>query len=72
LQPCVIEVYDVVVTPDALYIILELMKGGDLYHHIKRFERLNEWEAKLIFYQLVKAVKNLHDNKIAHRDLKVS
>jgi serine/threonine-protein kinase Chk2 len=72
LQPCVIEVNDVVDTPDALYIILELMEGGDLSNRIKRSERLDECEAKLIFYQLVKAVKYLHDNKIAHRDLKVS
>jgi serine/threonine-protein kinase Chk2 len=72
LQPCVIEVKHVVDTPGALYIILELMEGGELFDRIKRSRRLNEREAKLIFYQIVQAVKYMHDNKITHRDLKVS
>jgi serine/threonine-protein kinase Chk2 len=72
LQPCVIEVNEVVDTPDALYIILELMEGGELFDRVKRSESLKECEAKLIFYQLAQAVKHLHDNKITHRDLKVS
>lgn len=63
---------DVVDTPSALYIILELMEGGELFDRIKSSGQLNEREAKLIFYQIVQAVKYLHDNKITHRDLKVS
>jgi serine/threonine-protein kinase Chk2 len=65
-------VKDVVDTPSALYIILELMEGGELFDRIKSSGQLNEREAKLIFYQIVQAVKYLHDNKITHRDLKVS
>ena len=59
-------------TPGAVYIILELMEGGELFDRIKCSIQLQEREAKLIFYQLVQAVKYLHDNQITHRDLKVS
>jgi serine/threonine-protein kinase Chk2 len=62
----------VVDAPDAVYIILELMEGGELFDRIKGSEKLKEREAKLIFYQIVEAVKYLHDNQITHRDLKVS
>jgi serine/threonine-protein kinase Chk2 len=62
----------VVDTPDAVYIILELMEGGELFDRIKCSGKLTEREAKLIFYQIVEAVKYLHDNQITHRDLKVS
>ncbi|PSN46894.1 hypothetical protein C0J52_17562 [Blattella germanica] len=69
-KPCVIRVEDIVDTPDALYIILELMEGGELFDRIKSSQQLNEPQAKLIFYQIALAVKHLHDNKITHRDLK--
>lgn len=69
-HPCIIQVKHVVDTPDALYIILELMEGGELYDRIKCSRQLKEREAKLIFYQIVQAVKYLHDNQITHRDLK--
>jgi serine/threonine protein kinase len=59
-------------TPHALYIILEFMGGGELFDRVKSSGRLNEREAKLIFYQLAQAVKYLHDSRITHRDLKVS
>ena len=72
MQPCVIDVKHVVDTPDAVYIILELMEGGELFHRIRCSGKLKEREAKLIFYQIVEAVKYLHDNQITHRDLKVS
>jgi serine/threonine-protein kinase Chk2 len=62
----------IVDTPDAVYIVLELMEGGELFDRIQHFQQLKESEAKLIFYQIVQAVKYLHDNKITHRDLKVS
>jgi serine/threonine protein kinase len=48
------------------------MEGGELFDRIQRSQQLKEPEAKLIFYQIVQAVKYLHDNKITHRDLKVS
>ncbi|KAJ4439911.1 hypothetical protein ANN_08041 [Periplaneta americana] len=69
-HPCIINVEDIVDTPDALYIILELMEGGELFDRIQVSQQLNENEAKLLFYQIIKAVKYLHDNKITHRDLK--
>lgn len=62
----------VVDTPDALYIILELMEGGELFDRIRCSKQLKEREAKLIFYQIVQAVKYLHDKQVTHRDLKVS
>ena len=57
-------------TEHALYIILELASGGELFDKILDKVKFNEKEAKFCFYQMVSAVEYLHRMNIAHRDLK--
>lgn len=69
-HPCIIRLEDVIDTDDRLYIVLELADGGELFDKIIEKTRLNEFEAKLHFYQMVSAIEYLHSHSIAHRDLK--
>ncbi|XP_077274739.1 ovarian-specific serine/threonine-protein kinase Lok [Temnothorax americanus] len=69
-HPCIIHLEDIHDTPAAMYIILELMEGGELLDRIKNEDKLSESCAKLIFYQVVLAVHYLHKEGITHRDLK--
>ncbi|KAI4487422.1 hypothetical protein M0804_005571 [Polistes exclamans] len=69
-HPCVISLEEIVDTPSTVYIVLELMEGGELFQRITSRGRLTENHAKLIFYQVVLAVNYLHDSGITHRDLK--
>lgn len=55
-----------------VYIVLELMEGGELFDRIRKHNGLTEKNAKFIFYQIVLAVNHLHENGITHRDLKAS
>lgn len=59
-------------TPTTVYIVLELMEGGELFERIRSRGRLTESCAKLIFRQVLHAVCYLHEQGITHRDLKVS
>lgn len=68
-HPCIIHLEDIHDTPTTMYIILELMEGGELLDRIRK-GRLSEFCAKLIFYQVVLAVYYLHKEGITHRDLK--
>uniref|UniRef100_T1IRU8 Serine/threonine-protein kinase Chk2 n=1 Tax=Strigamia maritima TaxID=126957 RepID=T1IRU8_STRMM len=70
-QPCIIRVEDVLDTPDTLFIVLELVEGGELFDRVVNNGQLSEDDAKLLFYQMVCAVKYLHDQGITHRDLKI-
>lgn len=70
-QPCIIQTEEIIDTKEAVYIILELMEGGELFTRIKIKGGLSEPCAKLIFYQIVLAVHYLHKEGITHRDLKV-
>lgn len=69
-HPCVIKMHDIVDDPNSVFMILELMKGGDLLTRIVKNSYLPEQTSKLIFLQICYAVKYLHDNNITHRDLK--
>jgi calcium/calmodulin-dependent protein kinase I len=53
-----------------IYLVLELVKGGELYDKIVDEGEYSEDEAKLIVLQIINAVEYLHKNGIAHRDLK--
>jgi len=57
-------------TETFIYLVLELVKGGELYDKIVDEGEYKEEEAKLIVLQILDAVEYLHQNGIAHRDLK--
>lgn len=69
-HPCVIKMHNIIDNYDSVFILLELMKGGDLLSRIVGKKRLNEQISKLYFIQMCYAVKYLHDKNITHRDLK--
>jgi serine/threonine protein kinase len=62
------EVYDD--DPKKLYLVMELVTGGELFNKIVEIGSYSENIAKRLVKQMVSAVKHLHNQSIAHRDLK--
>ena len=52
------------------YIILDLLKGGELLERIRKKARFTEIEASQIMKKLVSAVDFMHSHGVVHRDLK--
>ena len=69
-HPCIINLENVIDTPNFLFNVLELVEDGELFDKIIEKTKLNEDEAKLKFFQIASAMKYLHFKKIRHRDLK--
>lgn len=69
-HPHVVKVYDVMETPEAFGIVMEHVKGGDLFDLISRHGRLEAPVALRILAQLVTALEYCYDHGVAHRDLK--
>ncbi|PIK46195.1 mitogen-activated protein kinase-activated protein kinase 5 [Apostichopus japonicus] len=54
----------------ALFVVMELMKGGELFDRITKAQKFTERNAARFTKQIALAVKRCHTLNIAHRDLK--
>lgn len=57
-------------TPDTLYLVMELVTGGELFARIVELGSYTEEMAAQVVMKLLDAVAYLHSQSIAHRDLK--
>lgn len=66
----IIQLYEIIETKHAIYMIMEYAEGGELFDYIVSKGRLSEREAAFFYYQLIEGIEFLHKHKIAHRDIK--
>ncbi|XP_037374567.1 MAP/microtubule affinity-regulating kinase 4-like [Talpa occidentalis] len=69
-HPNIIQLFEVVDTPEELLLVMEYAGGGNLLDYLLRRGRLEELEARHKFQQILAAVAHCHARGIVHRDLK--
>ena len=70
-HPGIIRLYDVFIkTEDKIFIIMELMEGGELFDFVVQKGTLTEDEAARIVRKVTSALVYMHSRNICHRDLK--
>uniref|UniRef100_G1QCH3 non-specific serine/threonine protein kinase n=1 Tax=Myotis lucifugus TaxID=59463 RepID=G1QCH3_MYOLU len=69
-HPNITSLFEVIVTQDKFYLVMEYVRGGDLREHLETSGPLTEREARAAFRELVSALQYCHHRGIAHRDLK--
>uniref|UniRef100_A0AAR2K866 non-specific serine/threonine protein kinase n=1 Tax=Pygocentrus nattereri TaxID=42514 RepID=A0AAR2K866_PYGNA len=71
-HPNIITLKDVYDEGRFVYLVTELMKGGELLDRILRQKFFSEREASAVLYTITKTVDYLHCQGVVHRDLKPS
>ncbi|XP_033870236.2 serine/threonine-protein kinase DCLK2 isoform X3 [Acipenser ruthenus] len=69
-HPNIIMLIEEVDTAAELYLVMELVKGGDLFDAITSSTKYTERDASAMVYNLAGALKYLHCLNIVHRDIK--
>uniref|UniRef100_A0A3B3D8R7 Ribosomal protein S6 kinase n=1 Tax=Oryzias melastigma TaxID=30732 RepID=A0A3B3D8R7_ORYME len=69
-HPNIVKLYDVYTDQYHTYLVMELLRGGELLERIKRKKLFGEAEASQLLQSLVSAVSFMHEAGVVHRDLK--
>uniref|UniRef100_A0A673AEV7 non-specific serine/threonine protein kinase n=1 Tax=Sphaeramia orbicularis TaxID=375764 RepID=A0A673AEV7_9TELE len=69
-HPSIIQLVEVDETPTQLFLVMELVKGGDLFDAITSSTKYSERDASAMVFNLAGAIKYLHRMNIVHRDIK--
>lgn len=70
-HPNCIKLYAVYITPRKVYIVTELVTGGELLDRVTEKGNYTEKDAASIIRQILSGVAYLHSKGIVHRDLKL-
>lgn len=72
-HPNIIQLLDVIndETTCKIYLVFELVNGGDLFDYTIARGRLSEREARRIMREVISAVAFCHSNMVVHRDIKL-
>ena len=72
-HPYIVKLMDVYMCPTAVYLVMELVQGGDLFDRIIQKGNYTEIDTRRVMRRLLAAVHYLHESSgygIVHRDLK--
>ncbi|KAL7525517.1 hypothetical protein ACHAXR_001043 [Thalassiosira sp. AJA248-18] len=69
-HPRVVQFHEVLASKTKIYLVLELVTGGELFDLLVKERGFGEEKARFFFRQLVEGVRCCHEKGICHRDLK--
>mmetsp|Transcript_16731 Transcript_16731/g.36517 ORF Transcript_16731/g.36517 Transcript_16731/m.36517 type:complete len:429 (-) Transcript_16731:272-1558(-) len=69
-HPNIIRLEESFESADRIYMVMEIMKGGELFDYVVEKGTLSEEEASVLVRKITSAVAHMHNQHIIHRDLK--
>jgi serine/threonine protein kinase len=69
-HPGIVSFREVMSTPGRLFVVTELLTGGELFERLVQHGPYPEARARVLMRRICEAVDYLHDKGIVHRDLK--
>lgn len=69
-HPNVVQLHEVLASKTKIYLVLEYVKGGELWDYIRKKSKLQEEEARFFFRQIIRTLNYCKTKNVAHRDIK--
>ncbi|XP_065178510.1 calcium/calmodulin-dependent protein kinase type 1-like [Sycon ciliatum] len=69
-HPNIIQLFEIIDSKTHLYLIMELVSGGELFDQVVQLGSYTERRASEITLQILDAIEYIHSRGIVHRDLK--
>ena len=69
-NPFIVNMYFTFQDFSNLYLVMDLLTGGDLRYHIAKRRRFSEKETKFFIANMLLALEYIHSKNIIHRDIK--
>lgn len=68
----VIKLYEVFENESYIFLVCEMLDGGELFTHMKGQKAYEEKQVALVMYRILQAIDYIHTKGILHRDIKVN
>ena len=69
-NPFIVNMYFAFQDYSNLYLVMDLLSGGDLRYHLVRKKKFTEKETKFFISNIILALEYIHSKNIIHRDIK--
>ena len=66
----IVQLHHAFQTSKELFLVMDFIRGGELFFHLRKVYRFNERRAAFYAAELVLAIDFLHSNEIIYRDIK--
>jgi serine/threonine protein kinase len=69
-HPFIVNMHYAFQDSDNLYLVMDLLNGGDLRYHISRYRKFSEEQTRFFIANIIYGLEYIHNNNVIHRDLK--
>ena len=69
-HPFIINMHYAFQDNDNLYLVMDLLPGGDLRYHVSRYRRFSEEQTRFFIACIVHSLSYIHSHNVIHRDIK--
>ena len=69
-HPFIVNMHYAFQDKENLYLVMDMLSGGDLRYHISRYRKFSEEQTRFFISNIIYALKYIHENNVIHRDIK--